>query len=334
MKKAAMFATNALSEPDTELERFAAEVMDELVRQSIPPTPSNFQAFFEKGLDGKPAAFKKNILRLLELEEGDDNNNTAVMEHSIKEGLGHIRKLLHHLGLAYKNIRHLESVAKRRKEEMAIMTDQSEFIATLDATLADLGRVSMIIKKEAEVLKKEYEATTETVQAIESHTVYDERFGIYKKHYLLEKAAHEVALVKEFRHESSLMMVRVNREVLKSVDNTKVRFLIARTIARLLMKTSRRSDVVAHYGGEVFAILLRHTNLENAGRAAKRLIDQVGSTNFFIGDSEIVLSVEIGISRVDGNRLAEESIVCALESIEITKKSMEEYGVCLQDIEL
>jgi len=110
--------------------------------------------------------------------------------------------------------------------------------------------------------------------------------------------------------------------------------MILRTVARLLLKTSRRSDLVAVYDDEVFAILMRHTSIQNAKRAAERLKDLVNNTNFFVGDNEINLDVNIGIARIDLERSLEVTLVCALDAIGLGEQDDLPYGICPQDEEV
>ncbi len=109
---------------------------------------------------------------------------------------------------------------------------------------------------------------------------------------------------------------------------------MTRTIARLLMKTSRRSDVVAHYGDGVFAMILKHTDIPNAKRASERLCDLVSTSNFFLAEKEIQLKISIGIANIDAERSVEETLVCGLNAMEHAyANDSEDYSVCTKDSE-
>lgn len=47
---------------NVELEKFAALVLKVMGDESIPPTPTNFQIYFDKLLESKPVAFKKESM--------------------------------------------------------------------------------------------------------------------------------------------------------------------------------------------------------------------------------------------------------------------------------
>ncbi len=334
MERGGRYRAHDLGEPTSDLEKYAREVMDAMIREGVPPTPSNFDAWFDKLLDNKPAPFRKRILKLLELEDGGEDDHQSVLEQHLKDAFANIKKFLQHINLIYKNLRHLETVVEKRAFEANAIADQSSMNTLLEATKKDIERMIEIIKKDVSGLKETYTATTDLVQEVQEHAIHDDRYGVFKKNYLLNRMKQEEKLIKEFRHESTLMLVRASEEVIAHLKSPKVQHLVLRTVARLLLKTSRRSDLVAHYEGTAFAILMRHTSLENAQQAANRLKDLVGNTNFFVGDEEIMLDVDIGIARIDLDRSVEQTIVCALEALDIAKKLEEPCGICPQDVEI
>jgi len=102
----------------------------------------------------------------------------------------------------------------------------------------------------------------------------------------------------------------------KRKKDEKAVLLMVRTIARLLLKTSRRSDIVAHYGNGVFSMLLKHTDIESAKKASERLCELVSNSNFFLADREIQLKISIGVTDIDPEFSVEEIVVSALDGIE------------------
>jgi len=323
-----------LEEPTSELELYAQEVMNEMVRQNVPPTPSNFDAYFDKMLESKSREFRKRILKILELEDIGEHEQQTMMEQHLKDAFINIKKFMQLINLIYKNLRHLVALIEKRRYELNAVADKTGILALLDTLEKDMQSMNEIIKKESKTIKETYEATSELVYEVQELAIYDSRFGVYKKKYFMRKVEQEAKLIKEFHHESSIMMVRVSEKLLKKIESQKVRQMILRTVARLLLKTSRRSDLVAVYDNEVFTILMRHTSVQNAERAAERLKDLVNNTNFFVGDSEINLDVNIGIARIDLERSLEVTLVCALDAIAIGEKNNMPYGICPQDEEV
>jgi diguanylate cyclase (GGDEF)-like protein len=100
-----------------------------------------------------------------------------------------------------------------------------------------------------------------------------------------------------------------------------------RTIARLLMKTSRRSDLVAHYGNGVFAMILKHTDLKSAEKASERLCELVSSSNFFLAEREINLKISIGIKAIMAGQGVEEQVINAVDAMTAADKTTAGYKI-------
>ena len=165
-------------------------------------------------------------------------------------------------------------------------------------------------------MKTLYDETAGIIKNVENETIFDNKFGVYNKRYLITKIEQEQGLIKEFNHKSSLIMIELSRDVKLVVNNEKAVTLMTRTIARLLLKTSRRSDIVAHYGNGVFAMLLKHTDIESAKKASDRLCYLVSNSNFFLADKEVQLKISIGITDVDSEYSVQEIIVSSMNGVE------------------
>ena len=131
---------------------------------------------------------------------------------------------------------------------------------------------------------------------------------------------------------SSIILLKISKDTIKNVNSEKVVVFASKTIAKLLFKTSRRNDIVAYYENGIFALILKHTNLISAKRAAERLRDLVNSTNFFWGDKDIKLDISIGISNINQNRTIEDSVGCAKSSLDMADMSPDIFmKICEQD---
>ncbi|NLC27503.1 MAG: diguanylate cyclase, partial [Campylobacteraceae bacterium] len=58
-----------------DLEKFSHYVLKQLIDENIPPTPINFQIYFEKFLETRPLSFRKRINELLETESANDSEH-------------------------------------------------------------------------------------------------------------------------------------------------------------------------------------------------------------------------------------------------------------------
>lgn len=330
-KKTPVIDELSMDGPSSDIEIYAKEVLHSLIADNLPPTPNNFSLYFDRLLEEKSESLRKQIHSMLELEESNDAESTILLEQSLKQGFGSIKSLLGVTANLYKNMSLMTKILEKRKKELSEGPQLEETLGIIGTLEGDVSKLNSILKSQSSQMKSIYDDTAKIVKNVENETIFDNQFGIYNKRYLLTKIEQEIGLVKEFKHQSSLIMIELSRSLKKSVNNEKAILLMTRTIARLLLKTSRRSDIVAHYGNGLFSMLLKHTDLESAKKASERLCYLVANSNFFLADREIQLKISIGITSVDAQYSVEEIVVSAMEGIEkANADSSIDYAVSLR----
>lgn len=320
-----------MDEASSDIEIYAKEVLSALIADNLPPTPNNFSLYFDRLLEDKSENLRKQIISMLELEDSNNDENSIVLEQSLKQGFSSVKNILNVTANLYKNMSLMGKILEKRRKELQGHPEIQEAIGVVASLEADVSKLSDILKKQSSQMKEMYDETASIVKNVENETVFDNQFGVYNKRYLMAKIEQEIGLVKEFKHKSTLIFIELSRNLVTSVKNEKAIVLMTRTIARLLLKTSRRSDIVAHYGGGKFAMLLKHTDLDNAKRTSERLCDLVSNSNFFLSDREIQLKIAIGITNIDQFHSVEEIVVSGLDGIEkaYTKQNVD-YAVSLR----
>jgi diguanylate cyclase (GGDEF)-like protein len=320
-------------EATSDLELYAKEVLSALINDNLPPTPNNYSLYFDRLLEDKSENFRKQIMSMLELEESNDAENTIMLEQSLKQGFTSVKGILNVSASLYKNINLMTKILKKRRDELDESRDDSNVSSSVIASLeGDVAKLNAILKKQSATLKSQYDETAKVVRNVENETIFDNKYGVYNKRYLMTKLEQEIELVREFKHSSSMIMVELSKELTESVKNEKAIVLMTRTIARLLLKTSRRSDTVAYYGNGQFSMLLKHTDIESAKKASERLVELVSNSNFFLGDREIQLKIAIGITDINPSYSVEETIVATMEGIEKAYEDTNvDYAVSLKN---
>lgn len=308
-----------LNGQSNDVELYAKEVLNALLKDNIPPTPNNFSLYFDRILEEKSETLKKQIKSILELEENSSDESTLEVENTLKRGFVSVKNILIVSAGLYKNISLMSKILVKRKNELQ-NKDASSVQTVVNSLETDLIKLNDILKKQTDDLKTLYDQTATIVKNVENETIFDNKYGIYNKRYLLSKITQEIHLIKEFKHHSSLIMIELSKELMQDKDKDRAFSLMTRTIARLLLKTSRRSDIVAHYGNGIFCMLLKHTDTNSSLKAAERLDDLVHNSNFFMADREIELSVSIGITPITTALTTEEIVVNALKAMEIAYK--------------
>lgn len=320
---------STLSDPTSDLELFSKEVLTALIADNLPPTPNNFSLYFDRILDDKSESLKRQIGSILELEENSDDEKNIALEKTLKQGFSSVRGILQLSTTLYKNMTLMEKILDKHKDGIKKKPSMTAVNDILISLSDDVGKLGGILKKQVSHMKELYDETATIVRQVENETIFDDQYGVYNKRYLISKLVQETQLMVEYRHKSSLIFVRLSDETLLRINSNKAKQLIVRTVARLLLKTSRRSDTVAHYGDGIFSMLLKHTDIENAKRAADRLFDLVASTNFFLGEQEVSLHIAIGLSEINPQKSVEHILACTLDAMEAANAETKiNYIIC------
>ncbi len=320
------------AEPEGELETYSKEVLRTLLKDGLPPTPNNFALYFDRLLEDKSQNMRSHIVSILELEENNDAESSIMIEQSLKQGFSYIKNILSITANLYKNMALMTKILEKRKQELEEDSDKQEAKSIAASLGSDIVKLNEILKKQSGSIKTMYDDTAKIIKNVENETIFDNQYGVYNKRYLMSKIEQEIGLIRKFKHKSSLIMIELARDLKASVANDKAIALMIKTVARLLLKTSRRSDIVTHYGNGVFVMLLKHTDIESAKKASERLCELVSNSNFFLADLEIQLKISIGITDVTENSSVEEIIVSSMDAVEKAYENPKlDYAVLLRN---
>lgn len=319
-------------EPEGDLEAYSKEVLYSLIKDGLPPTPNNFSLYFDRLLEDKSQNTRNQIVSILELEESNEDENSILLEQSLKHGFSSVKNILGVTANLYKNMALMTKILDKRQQELQASPDAQATKVVAASLESDISKLNTILKKQSSSMKTMYDETAKIIKNVENETIFDNQFGVYNKRNLMTKLEQEIELIHKFKHKSSLIMIELSRELKSSVTNEKAIMLMTKTVARLLLKTSRRSDTVAHYGSGTFAMLLKHTDIDSAKKASERLCDLVSNSNFFLGDREIQLKISIGITDVTETHSVEEIIVSSMDAIEKAYENPKlDYAVLLRN---
>jgi diguanylate cyclase (GGDEF)-like protein len=88
---------------------------------------------------------------------------------------------------------------------------------------------------------------------------------------------------------------------------------VLRSLARIVASTGRESDVAGRVGGEEFAILLPHTDAENAKELAERLREQLEQSVVHLDRGEIKFTASFGVAQMGAGCESLEALVAAAD---------------------
>ncbi len=306
--------TNTVNHNDATFKQmglFSKQVIDKLIREKIPTTPENYAIYFEKLLEEKPASQRKNISTVLEAEEIHENTYVARIEHNVKDSFKQIKDILDTVSTMYNKINKLKVLTKTKKSELLKGSGQVALVAyeeSLDETIEAL-------QKQQTLLKERYADVSKNIKNFYQASIYDPKYDVYNKNYLLKLLDSEKTNVSNFNHESTVLVFKIKEESLSKIRLLRDKELITKTVANMIIKRSRRSDIIAHLGSNVFVIILKHTNQEQAQKVIENINNLIELSNYIVDSESIEISLEFGMARIAPNQTKEQIIALAMDNL-------------------
>ena len=118
------------------------------------------------------------------------------------------------------------------------------------------------------------------------------------------------------RHGQDLAVILFDIDRFKNINDAHGHAMgdeVIRTLARIVARTGRESDVAGRVGGEEFAILLPHTDARNAHELAERLREQMEQSVVHLGRAEVEFTASFGVAQMDPGCESLEALVAAAD---------------------
>jgi diguanylate cyclase (GGDEF)-like protein len=117
-----------------------------------------------------------------------------------------------------------------------------------------------------------FENINESVSMLYDAAIHDEKTGLYNNKFF--ETVFEMEAEKAKRGQQKLSMIMTDIDHFKQINDTLGHIKadeLLKSLADVIKKQIRKSDIAARFGGEEFIILLPETNLEKAKKFASRL---------------------------------------------------------------
>lgn len=277
-----------------ELRELCDEVVDKVKNDGILATPLNFQIYFERALANKSEELKEVALKMLNHGQQVGYDDYIDLERHLRSSFRSIKQVFDIVAVIYRNQTLLFEMLEKRTAELKSVDNPAISRNIVQDMVAEINRLRDITRKQSDQLKSLYQASAKVINSADSSTVFDAQYGIYNKHFIITSVAKETTMLGP-NYSACLLILQLANNVAKEIDDVNVLTMLQNNVAEILLKASRRSDVVAHYENGVFAILLRHSNLENAQAVCKRLFSFVKSSSTFIDSKRVTLEINIAL---------------------------------------
>lgn len=120
---------------------------------------------------------------------------------------------------------------------------------------------------------------------------------LFNKRYLMDRLDSELKFAQ--RHQTALTLLMLDLDHFKKINDTNGHLagdMILAAVAAALLRAVRNEDVVARFGGEEIAIVLRAIGLEAAAHMAERLRKVVELAEVDVGGKMLRATVSIGVA--------------------------------------
>lgn len=167
----------------------------------------------------------------------------------------------------------------------------------------ELGMVSemfneMVVKLKENKLELEQLAVTDPLTKLAN-----------RKKIMTELHTH-IENYRRYGTKFSLLMVDIDH--FKTVNDTyghQTGDAVLCELAQIFHKLLRNLDVASRYGGEEFLILLGQTSLQEAMVTAERIRHAVEQRQFVYGDTELRITISVGVSGIEGVKDTDSSLI-------------------------
>ncbi|GAA4355126.1 diguanylate cyclase [Kangiella marina] len=188
------------------------------------------------------------------------------------------------------------------KQELAILGMSGAGQTIMSANFLKHGADDFIIKQsflaeEFYLRVNSYLDRLNTYQELATAASYDYLTKIPNRRHFFEvvEAMHEAAI----RHETPVTCAMIDIDKFKSVNDEyghSVGDEVLRKVAETIKSSTRKSDVVARFGGEEFCMYMNGMSAENAQPYFEKLRQKISDTIIHVEDYTLQVTVSIGLN--------------------------------------
>ena len=138
-------------------------------------------------------------------------------------------------------------------------------------------------------------------------TRIDDLTGLFNRRYFDERLNEEVGLSTQHGHSLSLLMIDLDHfKMFNDIYGHRAGDDLLRQVARLIANSIRGNDQAFRYGGDEFAVLLPHTDVDSASPVAERVRQQI---EHHMQSASIGVTASIGFASCPANAVTAADLV-------------------------
>jgi diguanylate cyclase (GGDEF)-like protein len=169
---------------------------------------------------------------------------------------------------------------------------------------------------EIDSLRLDVDQLRHALAAAEASADHDGLVSVYNRRAFMREASKVLSLVKRHEIEASLIYFDLNN--FKEINDTHGHAagdIVLRSIAEILIRQTRETDIVGRIGGDEFAVALTHTGPTAAKAKAEALAAAICTERFLYNGAPLFVSAAYGITHFSAGDTAERVLARADEEM-------------------
>jgi len=154
------------------------------------------------------------------------------------------------------------------------------------------------------------------------HSEIDSMTGLLKRDQFQKRLESE--LLRAYRYQQSISLLLIDTDHFRDINQIygfSIGDQVIKTLANLLQKRLRATDIIARYGGEKFAVILPETSKQSVEQLSNHLRDSFAATPFQGQQQSFFTSFSAGISDNRNNHSAQQLLESAEEALNEAKQN-------------
>ncbi len=285
-------------------------------KRNIVLTPFNYYKIFvevalEMGLDkAKLHQYLYGDSEVSSIEFEQLKKKVLEIATNIKDVTEGVEKKLEESSSEYDNsIKNLDSYADRVDENIINELERIKYI-------------NQSLKDELEAARRVLEKQKNAIENIKELSLRDQLTGLYLRRHM--KDVLDDLLYNFNRYKKVFSIIMMDLDDFKDINDTYGHLAgdeVLKTVASILKRYTRHSDISFRYGGDEFIVLLPETQLEDALVVAEKIRKKISSVRFKKNEVEFTCSVSLGVTQVKEGDSVESILERVDEALYKTKRT-------------
>ena len=172
-------------------------------------------------------------------------------------------------------------------------------------TLAEtFNRMAGSIDDKMKTLSSQMDSVKESKERMENLAIKDELTGLFNRNYILERTYEELKRARIKNRNTGFLLIDLDRfhEVNKIYGHQTGNIILMET-AKTITRNCMETDIIGRFGGEEFAVLSPECSIKYIQDMAEQIRSAIEKNVIVTPDGEFSVTVSIGISCIDTDRL-------------------------------